>query len=179
MSEIRASAGAPAGPRLLALPLAPAVALDRIILPALALLPASMDSVPARVMLLTIALQESALRTRVQDGGGPARGLWQFERGGGVVGVLRHPASREYAAQACARADVTASVDAVYCALAEDDVLACTLARLLLWTDPRALPGTGFPMSAWALYLRIWRPGRPHPEKWSDNHAAAVAAVCA
>ena len=51
-------------------------------------------------MLLAIGLQESRLTHRRQIGG-PARGLWQFERGGGVAGVLRHAASRDHALSVC------------------------------------------------------------------------------
>jgi hypothetical protein len=70
---------------------------------ALAGLPASMDSPQARVLLIAIALQESRLthRDQIVKGKkpgvkGPALGLWQFEKGGGVRGVLRHPASKPH-----------------------------------------------------------------------------------
>ena len=58
--------------------------------PALALLPAAMNTPQARCMLLAIGLQESRFVHRRQIGG-PARGFWQFERGtrtsrGGVWG---------------------------------------------------------------------------------------------
>ena len=59
------------------------------------LLPAKMDSPQARAMLKAIALQESRFEHRKQIGG-PARGFWQFEQGGGVRGVLNHPYSREH-----------------------------------------------------------------------------------
>ena len=64
--------------------------------PALALLPAAMNTPQARCMLLAIGLQESRFVHRRQIGG-PARGFWQFERGtrtsrGGVWGV---PAPRD------------------------------------------------------------------------------------
>src|SRR6476646_617594 len=71
---------------------------------ALALLPKKLDTPEARVLLLAIGLQESRLvdRYQVLDGGakGPARGLWQFERGtkasrGGVWGVFLHRASSD------------------------------------------------------------------------------------
>lgn len=59
---------------------------DRAIAPALAMLPARMRSDAAEVLLLAIGLQESGLIHRHQIGG-PAHGLLQFERGGGVRGA--------------------------------------------------------------------------------------------
>ncbi|MBN3270120.1 hypothetical protein CUR95_23955 [Bordetella bronchiseptica] len=144
--------------------------------PALALLPAKMDSAPARVMLLAIGLQESRLKYRRQIGG-PARGLWQFERGGGVHGVLQHAASSAFAREVCAARDVAPTAAAVYVRLEHDDVLAAAFARLLLWTDPKSLPGLGRVDEAWSLYARTWRPGKPHPSTWPDCYAQAVDAV--
>ena len=57
--------------------------------------------------------------------------------------------------------------DAIYAALEYDDVLAAGVARLLLWTDPKALPPVGDVDAAWALYLRTWRPGKPKPDSWA------------
>ena len=51
------------------------------ILEAMHLLPYRMYTESARVQMLAIGLQESGLTERVQRGNGPARGLWQFERG--------------------------------------------------------------------------------------------------
>ncbi len=150
---------------------------DAAIVPALQLLPAAMNTQRAQVMLYAIGLQESALEHRVQHGGGPARGLWQFERGGGVRGVLMHEASQEYARWVCSMRDVQPTTLSAWRALEHDDVLAAAFARLLLWTDPRALPAVGDEPGAWALYLRCWRPGKPRPEKWTAYYRAAVAAV--
>jgi hypothetical protein len=151
--------------------------LRTIVEPGLRLLPRPMDTDPARVMLLAIGLQESRLIHRRQIGG-PARGLWQFERGGGVVGVLRHPASAELADQVCAGRRVEPTPAALYAALEFDDLLACAIARLLLFTDPRSLPRTDAPAeSAWNYYIRNWRPGKPHRKTWDGFHAAAVDAV--
>ena len=131
--------------------------------PALSLLPEAMDSREARVMLIAIAMQESRAIHRVQIGG-PARGFWQFERGGGVAGVLRHAASREHAVAACERLGYAPDVGACYTAIADNDVLAGVFARLLLWTLPQALPDT--PEEGWRQYLDAWRPGKPHPGAW-------------
>jgi len=145
--------------------------------PALALLPAKMDTAAARVQLLAIGLQESRFLHRRQLGNGPARGLWQFERGGGVRGVLTHPASREHAYRICGLRGVEPIAAAVHPALEVDDVLAAAFARLLMWTDARRLPAVGDVQGAWDMYIRTWRPGRPHPETWSKLYAQAVAEV--
>ncbi|AMG44734.1 hypothetical protein AL520_09345 [Achromobacter xylosoxidans] len=151
------------------------------ITPALALLPAGMDTPGARVMLLAIGLQESRFVHRRQIGG-PARGFWQFEKGtrasrGGVWGVFLHAASKGHLATLCKARSVACDPDAIYAALEYDDVLAAGVARLLLWTDPKALPAVGDADAGWALYLRTWRPGKPHPETWPDLYRQAAAQV--
>ena len=147
----------------------------------LRLLPPAMDSKEARVMLYAIGLQESRFthRAQVLDGGGkgPARGLWQFERGGGVAGVLRHPASRFWANSVCNARNVPAQPLNVWLALETDDVLAAALARLLLFTDPSRLPAVGEQAESWAYYLRNWRPGKPHPRTWPECYETALKAV--
>lgn len=143
---------------------------------ALALLPAKMDSVRARVLMLAIGLQESRFTHRRQVGG-PARGHYQFERGGGVRGVLTHPESKVHALRICRRRGVPVGVpgalDATYRALEKDDILAACFARLLLWTDAAPLPAVEDVDGAWAYYLRTWRPGKPHPHTWPELHEAA------
>lgn len=143
---------------------------DTAINPALDLLPARMDSPAARVMMLAIGLQESRFTHRRQING-PARGFWQFEKGGGVRGVLRHPSSAQHANMLCSVRGVTNSADRVYESLEHDDILAAGFARLLLWTDPMPLPTDKD--AAWALYERTWRPGKPHRQTWDAFFEAA------
>jgi len=159
------------------LPATPEMALSAAIDPALKLLPTAMTSDKARVLMLAILQQESGLASRVQYGGGPARGLAMFEQGGGVRGVLTHPSSASLARRLCAARACPASEYSVWASLAGDDLLACGFARLLLWTDPAPLPAIGDADGAWAYYQRLWRPGRPRPERWVGNYAAALAAV--
>lgn len=142
--------------------------------PALALLPQRMTSPEAIVMLLAIGLQESRFVHRRQING-PARGFWQFERGGGVAGVIRHPASAPHMAVLCNARDVDCNSHAVYDRLEHDDVLAAGVARLLLWTDPHPLPVRD--VQAWDLYFRTWRPGKPHRQTWDAFYAQAQTAV--
>lgn len=152
---------------------------------ALAILPAPMDTLQARVMLFAIGLQESRLTARRQllkVGGqmrpiGPAKGLWQFERGGGCKGVVEHQASRYWMAQLCAARGVPFNATAVWNAIEFDDVLAAGAARLLLFTDPRALPAVDDVRAGWNLYMRTWRPGKPHRQTWDELHAQAVERV--
>ncbi|WP_434213380.1 hypothetical protein [[Pseudomonas] boreopolis] len=160
---------------LLKLPLSLHAVQISIVEPAL---PGWLDTPWARVLLMAIGLQESGFRVRRQRGG-PARGLWQFERDGGVRGVLRHPSSRGLARQFCAEAGVAADAQDCYDALAANDVLACQFARLLLYTDPAPLPRLGASQQAWEYYLRNWRPGRPRPDSWPDHYARARAALLA
>jgi hypothetical protein len=152
--------------------------------PALSLLPAKMDSDAARVMLLAIGLQESRLKYRFQKvtadpyAKGPARGLWQFERGGGVFGVMNHRHTQELAKSLCkSRGQVFDSV-LIHARLEFDDVLAAGFARLLLYADPKPLPGVDASHDeAWDCYVRNWRPGKPHRDTWDEFHAQARAQV--
>jgi hypothetical protein len=146
------------------------------ILPALAMLPAKMDTPQARVMLLAIGMQESRFEHRLQQGG-PARGFWQFEKGGGVKGVMTHAQCDQYAQGVCSARGVPFERTAIYLALAKDDVLAAALARLLLWSDPRPLPARTDPQGGWDLYARVWRPGKPHRETWDAFYNRAVKQV--
>lgn len=162
--------------------------------PALALLPAKMDTPEARLLLLAIGLQESRFEHRRQLVGnpprptGPAKSFWQAEQGGGMVhGVRLHDATRAAAAQLYQARCVPARDAAIWDAIERDDVLAAGLARLLLWSDPLPLPEVGAEEDSWALYLRTWRPGayaRGTPAKraelrakWSRNYTLAVDEV--
>lgn len=145
----------------------------------LALLPSKMDTPAARVLLRAINLQENPKRLE-QQVGGPARGDYQFESGGGVKGVMAHPSSSDAARAACQARGVAFTRDAVYQAIGTDPILAAALARLLIWTDPGRLPEVGAALPAWHLYLNVWRPGAYKREgealmaKFINNYAQAV-----
>ena len=145
---------------------------DKAVAPALVLLPQAMSSPGAWQMLIAISLQEARATHRVQiiDGGGrgPARGLWQFERGGGVIGVLNHKVSRAHAWKICEALQVPAHSQAVWAAMEHNDVLAGAFARLLLWTDPNPLPHRDAAEAGWQYYIRNWRPGKPHRHTWDE-----------
>lgn len=138
------------------------------------LLPAAMNSREATVLLLAIGLQESRLVHQKQIGG-PAHGLLQFEKGGGVRGVLEHPASRDLARKVCQALGVPAEREAVYQALRTgNDALDFAFGRLLLWTHPKPLPKVGEVEAAWQYYLDLWRPGKPHRKTWNGLYAQAL-----
>lgn len=160
----------------------PSEALATTIAPALAILPPKMDTAPARVELLSIGLQESHLTFRRQMPTGPARGLWQCEQGtqasrGGIWGLYLFKATSGYLNDLCAARNVAHDPVAIYNALESDDILAAGCARLLLYTDPQPLPAVSDVDGSWALYQRVWRPGKPRPAEWPANHAAAVGAL--
>jgi len=150
------------------------------------LLPAKFHGDQARVMLLAIPQQESGWEYRQQIGG-PARSYYQMEQGGGIHGVLKHPASSAYARSVCALRAVAPVESDVYSAFLTDDLLACAFARLLLWTDADPLPQLGDERGAWELYHRTWRPGafdRGNAAqqasvlaRWHNSYSAALAAA--
>lgn len=136
-----------------------------------------LPSTDAARFLLSVAYTESNLEHRAQivtgGGPGPARGFWQFERGGGVAGVMNHPTTRDLARKACAEACVEYATPAVWAALRDNDPLAASFARLLLLTDPKTIPVKE--ADAWGCYaLRLWRPGKPHRDRFAKGWAEAV-----
>lgn len=159
--------------------------IEHAIRPAYALLPASMRSREATVLLLAIGLQESEFKHRRQIKG-PARGFWQFEFAGGFRGVLNHSTTAQHAMMlGDARGYARQTEAEQFSQLELDDVYAAGIARLLLWTDPKALPALNQPGAAFDYYIRNWRPGaytrgsaeqRAEIERrWRLNYAKAVA----
>jgi len=134
------------------------------------------DTPSARRMLVAIALQESGLanRRQVVSGGaenGPAASFWQFEQGGGCKGVLGHHASAKRMLKVCNEYNVMATPAGLWEAMRYQDIVAACAARLLLYTLPGALPTTA--EEGWKQYISVWRPGKPHPQKWQANWDAA------
>jgi hypothetical protein len=130
----------------------------------------------ARVLMMAIAGQESAWKERRQIGG-PARGFWQFEKGGGVAGLFRVTPNQLKAV--CDELEVPYDPTIVFEAMAWNDTLAACMARLLFWTDASQLPEVGNVDAAWAYYQRNWRPGAPHPEIWPARYGTAMGLVTA
>ena len=131
------------------------------------------QSAEAEVLLLAIATQESALRHRTQVGG-PARGFFQFEKMGGLAGVIQHRRTAEPLRAACAALTLPADLDSLWTALPWCDPLQVVLARLLLWSDAQPLPRIGDKDSGWETYIRNWRPGKPSRLRWDAAYDGAV-----
>lgn len=135
---------------------------------AYALLPSKMRSTAATAMLLSIGTVESGFRHRRQLRNGPARGFFQFEKGG-IYGVMTHHATRGPLIDAAEKLCYGRRLDAddMHAAVADNDFLAVVFARLLLWTLPKPLPWHTAPRDAYEQYLEAWRPGvEPPYEKW-------------
>ena len=157
----------------------PDIFFGRIVEPTLQWMAASPSiNVPAsdsaRVLVTAIAGQESRWAARRQIGG-PARSYWQFEQGGGVAGLFR--VTPRQLGTVCAACDVAYDAATVFEAMTWHDMLACSMARLLLWSDPVPLPAVGDKQAAWQCYLRCWRPGTPHPESWAGVYDQSLAAI--
>lgn len=179
---------------MIQLPATPTEYLQQVVIPALQLVkPKRFDTPEARVQLVATAGQESNLRHRWQvidpvkpETKGPARGLLQFERAGGVRGVMTHPVTKAYARMVAFTRRVEFDETVIWRAMETDDILCAAFGRLLLLADPHALPPVGDVEGAWLTYLRCWRPGAYDRgtdaeraklrAKWSTNYAAALAA---
>ncbi len=147
---------------------------------ALKILGDKFNTTEAKRLMLAIGFQESGFKHRKQIGG-PAHGFWQFEKGGGVVGVMKHHSTKRHAKEVCEALNVPFELNAIYHALVDNDLLSASFARLLLWPDPKGLPNNS--QQAWEYYIRMWRPGaylrgfkktkeQPYPEmskRWPAN----------
>lgn len=144
--------------------------IHRFTLPAAySLLPAKMNTPAATAQILATGLQESKFKHRKQIGG-PAMGFFQFERGGGIAGVLRHEATAQHvraALRALCYPASAATPETCYRLVADNDVLAAVFARLLLWTVPGRLPNRHEAEYGWRVYIDGWRPGKPHRNSWN------------
>lgn len=166
----------------------PELLLKTAIIPALGMLDSKLDTPAARAMLIAIALQETGLRARRQmleardhwweSKPGKGHGFWQFERDGATRGVMvRHAAASAIVLPVIDALLYPRDPYAVHEALIHNDVLACVLARALLYSVPDALPGPNDPEKGWVQYVSAWRPGKPHVEPWANNYRIAWEAV--
>ena len=165
----------------------PELLLKTAIIPALGMLDSKLDTPAARAMLIAISAQESGLRARRQmlEAGKPwwesrpgaANGLFMFERDGGVRGVMRHAAASAIVLPVIDALLYPRDPYAVHEALIHNDVLACVLARALLYSTPDAMPRPNEADKGWAIYLKAWRPGKAHPEAWENNYRTAWEVV--
>jgi hypothetical protein len=138
------------------------------------------DSFEARRIVMAIALQETELRNRrqVTDTGhelGPAMSFWQFERTGGCSELFHNKNTFQRIRKVCVDFNVAPTASALWSAMQYQDMVAAAAARLLVFTRPEALPKTE--AEGWDQYVKAWRPGKPHPDKWAGHWATADAAV--
>lgn len=138
------------------------------------------SSKEAERFMLAIALQESRVKYRKQIGQqgmptGPANSYWQFERGGGVKGVLNHASTKNRIAKILALYDINNSEQDVWEAMRYHDIVAACMARLLIFTLPNKLPTTA--QQGWDQYISAWRPGKPHRATWDGFWNQAGEAV--
>ena len=133
----------------------------------------------ARVGLTAISGQEANWTERLQKPIPYAHGLYQFERLGGVRGVLYDDVTRPMALAACVKAGVPAPVTTLgaWRMLATDDALATAFARLLLYTDVLPNPAMDDEEGWYRYYLNLWRPGSPSRARWSGVFPQALDAV--
>lgn len=151
---------------------------------ALSLLPGRMDSAEARANIMAIGMQESEFIARQQggtarkSGSGPAKSFWQFEKKGGVQELLSNETTRPIlipVLNILGYPEWTA--EALHEAMEHNDVLACVMARLLLYIDPQELADSMEVWKAWRMYLRRWRPGLERPKPWPKNYDKAWALI--
>lgn len=128
----------------------------------------------ARVLVMAIAGQEGNWQYRRQIGG-PARSFWQFEQGGGIAGLLHVTSTKMQAV--CAALDIPFNSADIFEAMAWNDTLACCMARVLLWSDPKPLPEIFDVWPGYTYYASNWRPGLPHPDRWEKCHGIATLLI--
>ena len=149
---------------------------NKIVPVAFSLLPAVMGATNARAMVTAICLQESGLTHRRQVRG-PARSYAQFEIMG-VLEVMTGRTTRVHAEAALNALDCEGFSDIeALAAIEHNDILTAVFTRLLLWGDPMQVPGKADEEGAWQMYLRRWRPGKPHRERWGPAWRAAWAVI--
>ena len=107
---------------------------------------------------------------------GPARGWWQFERNGGVAGVLsitaaRRPPSFGVIHARSSRSSIPSGERSRVTTGSPLASLGCCSGQIPLHSLAiRPTPGTCYAD-------RLWRPGKPHPRHWGDNWLIAGATI--
>jgi hypothetical protein len=122
----------------------------------------------AENLLLAIALQESNLSARIQgpNDAGPARSFWQFEKIG-VVDVFQR--QKTALKVMCDALVLPCEPGKLHLMMAYNDMIACVIARLTLRLDPRSLGLATTEEGAWDYYIKNWRPGKPHRDRWAKT----------
>ena len=130
------------------------------------------DNALAERILLAIAMQESDMEHRHQVGG-PAHGFFQFEPIGCAEAIRIDGLNQTRFFE---RLVLPTQYDELHVALEWSEAAMVVCARLILWSITRPLPGPHEQADAWRQYIRAWKPGKPHPDRWPANWALACEA---
>jgi len=169
---------------MLQLPATPATLLSEVIYPALVVLPSNMDTSAAHAMLLAAALHQSGLHWRRAHNdtreAWPERSFWGLTEAD-IRAALTDPNTDDLAAMACREAKLAPVTRTVHRALEQGayDRLACQLARLRLWSDPKPLPRARYDAEgeAFLCFTRTFQPRERRASNWREYWRAAVEAV--
>ena len=134
-----------------------------------------MHSPSAEEILMMIAAHESHFVHRVQEGGGPARGLWQMEP------VEFHDIRDRYFplrphVRAAVRGVIPTAAELTMDMLVSDDRFACAMARVKLWKVPEPLPPPD-DLEGMAVYSKkYWNSflGKATPKKYIADYRRLV-----
>lgn len=164
----------------------PHVFADHVVRPALlGFAPVRYATPEATCLLTAIALQETGLIHRRQmehvDEASGRYGLGRYQNERPTVALILGHAALDFVRQAVREMDYPLDPVEVHRATADNDLLATVLARGLLVPDPGRVPAAVHDDAArdagWAIYKRVWRPGRERPETWDRNWHLAVEAT--
>lgn len=123
------------------------------------------DTIDSQALLLVIAHHESGLTHRHQING-PAVGWWQFEKGGGTKQIFSTALGR----RALSDFHIPLDLDSAHLAVEYNDTIAFVYARLLLFSDPFAIPPyDGSKNDLFQYYDHLWRPGKPRENSFYES----------
>jgi hypothetical protein len=94
-----------------------------------------------------------------------------------VAGVVDDPVASNLLRKVCVQFDIPVSVASIFEAIAYHDILAYVLARLAYSMDPDPLPLVGDTDAAWRYYLKVWRPGKPDPDRWAEIYPLVLSNI--
>jgi hypothetical protein len=124
------------------------------------------------LLLVAIAIQESALKHRRQQPSGPARSYFQIESPTAYDCCTRCIPARRFLQELGVKTMMISPES-----LEHNDLAACAIAAGILRLHPGRLPELGDHDGAWQYYLASWRPGSPRPASWPASYREAWMAL--